>query len=82
MQALAGDGRTDDAIATALSPPPRTVKRLKLCSTILPAILDHMASGDEPQAALHWTKQRRPDRADGSGASTNRDRTGKEFCAR
>lgn len=49
MQALAGDGWTDDAIATALSLPPRTVKRLKLCGNILPAILDHMGTGDEPQ---------------------------------
>ena len=49
MQALAGDGWTNDAIATALSLPPRTVKRLKLCGNILPAILDHMATGDEPQ---------------------------------
>ena len=49
MQALAGDGWTDDAIATALNLPPRTVKRLKLCGNILPAILEHMASGDEPQ---------------------------------
>jgi len=49
MQALAIDGWTDDAIATALNLPPRTVKRLKLCGNILPAILDHMATGDEPQ---------------------------------
>lgn len=49
MQALSADGWTDDGIATALSLPPRTVKRLKLCGSILPAILDHMASGDEPQ---------------------------------
>lgn len=49
MQALAGDGWTDDAIATAFSLPPRTVKRLKLCGNILPAILDQMATGDEPQ---------------------------------
>jgi ParB family chromosome partitioning protein len=49
MQALAGDGWTDDAIATALNLPPRTVKRLKLCGNILPAILEHMATGDEPQ---------------------------------
>jgi ParB/RepB/Spo0J family partition protein len=49
MQALAGDGWTDDAIATALNLPPRTVRRLKLCGNILPAILEHMATGDEPQ---------------------------------
>src|ERR1700752_839538 len=44
MQALAIDGWTDDAIATALNLPPRTVKRLKLCGNILPAILDHTAN--------------------------------------
>jgi len=48
MQALAGEGWTDDAVATALSLPPRTVRRLKLCGNIHPAILDHMAHGDEP----------------------------------
>ena len=49
MQALSADGWTEDAIATALNLPSRTVKRLKLCGSILPAILDHMGTGDEPQ---------------------------------
>ena len=49
MQNFSADGWTDDGIATALNLPPRTVKRLKLCGGILPAILDHMATGDEPQ---------------------------------
>ena len=48
MEALAGDGWTDEAIAAALHLAPRVVKRLKLCASILPAILEHTASGDEP----------------------------------
>jgi hypothetical protein len=48
IEALCGDGWTDDGIATALALPPRIVKRLKLCGSIHPAILDQMAKGDEP----------------------------------
>ena len=51
MQALAGDGWTDDAIATSLSLMPRTVKRLKLCGKILPTILDQMTPSNEPPDA-------------------------------
>jgi ParB family chromosome partitioning protein len=48
IEALCGDGWTDDGIATALALPPRIIKRLKLCGSIHPAILDQMAKGDEP----------------------------------
>jgi len=48
IEALCGDGWTEDGIATALSLPPRVIKRLKLCGSIHPAILDQMAKGDEP----------------------------------
>lgn len=48
IEALCGDGWTDDGIATALSLQPRVIKRLKLCGSIHPAILDQMAKGDEP----------------------------------
>lgn len=49
MQALSGDGWTEEAIATALNLTPRYVRRLKLCGSLLPAILDQMALRDEPQ---------------------------------
>lgn len=49
MQALAGDGWTEDAIATALNLTPRYVRRLKFCASLLPAILDQMALRDEPR---------------------------------
>ena len=42
---MASDGWTDDAIGAAFSLPPRTVKRVRLCSNILSAILDQMATG-------------------------------------
>jgi ParB/RepB/Spo0J family partition protein len=48
IEALCGDGWTEDGIATALALPPRVIKRLKLCGSIHPAILDQMAKGDEP----------------------------------
>ncbi|MDD2878337.1 MAG: ParB N-terminal domain-containing protein [Acidiphilium sp.] len=48
IEALCGDGWTDEGIATALALPPRVIKRLKLCGSIHPAILDQMAKGDEP----------------------------------
>ena len=48
IEALCGDGWSEDGIATALSLPPRVIKRLKLCGSIHPAILDQMAKGDEP----------------------------------
>ncbi|WP_324504128.1 ParB N-terminal domain-containing protein [Acidiphilium rubrum] len=48
IEALCGDSWTEDGIATALALPPRVIKRLKLCGSIHPAILDQMAKGDEP----------------------------------
>ena len=48
MEALVGAGWTEDAVATALALPPRTVKRLRLCGNIHTAILEQMAKGDEP----------------------------------
>ena len=48
VEALAGDGWTDDALATALAIQPRLIKRLRLCGSIHPAILEQMARGDEP----------------------------------
>lgn len=48
MEALVGAGWTEDAVATALNLPPRTVKRLRLCGNIHTAILEQMAKGDEP----------------------------------
>jgi ParB family transcriptional regulator, chromosome partitioning protein len=46
--ALEGANWNDEGIATALNLPPRTVRKLKLCGSLLPAILDRMAEGDEP----------------------------------
>jgi ParB/RepB/Spo0J family partition protein len=48
MEALVGAGWTEDAVATALNLPGRTVKRLRLCGNIHNAILEQMARGDEP----------------------------------
>jgi ParB family chromosome partitioning protein len=48
IEGMVGDGWTEDAIAVALNLPSRTVKRLRLCGNIHPAILDQMAKGDEP----------------------------------
>jgi len=48
IEALIGAEWTEDAIATALHLPPRTVRRLRLCGNIHNAVLDHMAKGDEP----------------------------------
>jgi ParB family chromosome partitioning protein len=48
IEGMVGDGWTEDAIAVALNLPPRTVKRLRLCGNIHPAILDQMTKGDEP----------------------------------
>lgn len=51
IQALTTDGWSEDAVATALTLPARTVRRLKLCGSIHPAILDQMAKGDEPSTS-------------------------------
>jgi ParB family transcriptional regulator, chromosome partitioning protein len=48
MEALVSAGWTEDAVATALNLPPRTVKCLRLCGNIHTAILEQMAKGDEP----------------------------------
>ncbi|GLR66911.1 peptide transporter [Acidocella aquatica] len=48
MEALIGAGWTEDAVATALNLPGRTVKRLRLCGSIHNAVLEQMAKGDEP----------------------------------
>jgi ParB/RepB/Spo0J family partition protein len=48
MEALIGAGWTEDAVATALNLPGRTVKRLRLCGNIHNAVLEQMAKGDEP----------------------------------
>lgn len=49
MQALSGDGWSEEAIAAALNLTPRYVRRLKLCASLIPAILDQMALRDEPK---------------------------------
>ncbi len=48
IEAMAGGGWTEEGIAVALNIAPRTIKRLRLCGNIHPAVLDHMARGDEP----------------------------------
>ncbi|HET9148672.1 MAG TPA: ParB N-terminal domain-containing protein [Acetobacteraceae bacterium] len=50
IEALVGADWTEDAIAVALSLPMRTIKRVRLCAHLHPAILDQMAKGDEPRA--------------------------------
>ena len=46
---LGGDGGwNEQGVATALNMTLRSVKRLRLLASIHPAILDHMAQGDEP----------------------------------
>ena len=48
IEALGKRDWTDDAIATALSAPVRTVQKLKLLGQLHPPMLDAMAKGDEP----------------------------------
>jgi ParB family chromosome partitioning protein len=48
IEGMLGDGWTEDGVAVALSLPVKTVKRLRLCGNIHPAILDQMGKGDEP----------------------------------
>ena len=48
-EAFIGEGHTEDAIATALSIPVRVIRRLRLFASILPAMLDRIGQGDEPQ---------------------------------
>lgn len=47
---LTGADWTEDAIATALNLPTRTIQRLRLCGKMHPAILEQMALNDEPNA--------------------------------
>ena len=51
IEAMLGSdqGWNEQGIATALNMPVRAVKRLRLLANIHPAILDHMAKGDEPE---------------------------------
>ncbi|MDT8278518.1 ParB N-terminal domain-containing protein [Roseomonas mucosa] len=50
VEAMLGSdgGWNEQGVATALNLPLRAVKRLRLLANIHPAILDHMAKGDEP----------------------------------
>jgi ParB/RepB/Spo0J family partition protein len=48
VEAFIGEGYTEDGIATALAVPVRLIRRLRLFAKILPAMLDRMAQGDEP----------------------------------
>ncbi len=47
---LTGADWTEDAIATALNLPTRTIQRLRLCGKMHPAMLEQMALNDEPNA--------------------------------
>ena len=51
MEALAGAGWSEAAIATALGLTPRGIAQLRLLAKITPAMLDHMARGDVPKGA-------------------------------
>ncbi len=48
IEAFIGEGYTEDGVGTALSIPVRTIRRLRLFAKLLPAMLDRMAQGDEP----------------------------------
>jgi ParB family chromosome partitioning protein len=48
MEALAGAGWTNDAIAVALNLTARAISQLRLLAKICPAMLDRMAQGDMP----------------------------------
>ena len=47
-EAFIGEGYTEDAIATALSISVQVIRRLRLFASILPAMLDRIGQGDEP----------------------------------
>ncbi len=47
---LTGADWTEDAIATALNLPTRTIQRLRQCGKMHPAMLEQMALNDEPNA--------------------------------
>ncbi len=48
VEGLIGQGYTEEGIGTALSIPIRTIRKLRLFATLLPAMLERMAQGDEP----------------------------------
>lgn len=48
IEGLVGQGYTEEGIGTALSIPIRTIRKLRLFAGLLPAMLDRMAQGDEP----------------------------------
>ncbi len=48
VEAFIGEGYTEDGIGTALSLPVRAIRRLRLFAKVLPAMLERMAQGDEP----------------------------------
>ena len=48
IEGLVGQGYTEEGVGTALSIPIRTIRKLRLFATLLPAMLDRMAQGDEP----------------------------------
>ena len=48
IEALVSADWSEDAIATALALPVRTLRKLRLLAQILPAMLDQMARGDMP----------------------------------
>lgn len=48
IERLAARNWSDEAIAIALALTPRRVKQIRLCASILPAMLDHIAKGDMP----------------------------------
>lgn len=49
IEALVSDNWTEDAIATALALPVRTIKKLRLLAHIHPPMLDYIAKGDMPK---------------------------------
>ena len=48
IEGLVGQGYTEEGIGTALSIPIRTIRKLRLFAGLLPAMLERMAQGDEP----------------------------------
>jgi ParB/RepB/Spo0J family partition protein len=48
IERLVALGWTEEAIGIALALPARQIKKLRLLSNVLPAMLDHMAKGDMP----------------------------------
>ena len=62
IEALVSAEWTEDAIATALALPVRTLRKLRLLASILPAMLDQIAMGDMPtEHALRTISAASPD---------------------